>query len=281
MPDLISQDKPYHRYNAVIPDRAWNSTVSLAIVHNENELHQFGTGTLLRVGECCFVVTAGHVVKMASENKRALLIPITNSTFIHLPGGYCTDDIQDVGVIRLTKSDIDSLKNKSFLQLLDIGFYDDLVSRVFGVFGYPAKLADPATSKNNQLVLQPFQFVTYAYDGYVDALGHYDEKVHLLLKADKISSDSSGKPLTLFDRQGKHLKFPKDLGGISGCSVWMVGNRNKLAPKSQLKYPKVVAVETAVYPDTQIIKATKWICVSTLLWEAFPEVRTALQLSRI
>ena len=282
MSKIDSEAKSNHSNNYLVPDKIWDSTVSLAIVHNEAELHQFGTGTLLRVGDYYFVVTAGHVVRQASENNRALLIPTNQRPFIQLQGGYCSDDGQDIGVIQLTPSNADQLHGKSFLQLLDVAFDDDLASGTFGIFGYPGRLAQPGTPNNSQMILQPFQYITYAFDGAVDALGNYDRKLHLLLKADAIAAeDSNGNAFAILDRQGSPLEFPSDLGGISGCSVWMLGSSDKSTSDLGKKYPKVVAVQTAVYPDSRIIKATRWICVSTLLWQAFPELRPVLQLSRI
>jgi len=44
--------------------------------------------------------------------------------------------------------------------------------------------------------------------------------------------------------------------------------------------PKVVAVQTSVYEKSRAIKATRWIAVSTLIHEAFPELRPSMNLWR-
>ena len=275
-----SFEKPKFERDLLIPAKVWDSAVSIVVVNNDNELHQHGTGTLLRVGECFFVVTAGHVAKQASEYNKALLLANPNS-HISLKGAYCSDDKQDIGVIQLTKSDADKIQDKSFLQLLDIDFSTDLSGGTFGIFGYPSKLSEPGTPINNRMLLAPFQYITYAYDG-TDTLENFDDNFHLLLKADKIAnSDSDMNPFVIQDRQGNSLEFPKELGGISGCSVWMLDNQKVSTLDSTKKYPKIVGVQTGVYPVPKIIKATRWKWVSTLLWQAFSEIRPAIELLRV
>src|SRR5258706_9329117 len=39
-----------------IPSRAWDSTFPIVIAH-DGAVHQFGTGTLLRIADCFFLVT--------------------------------------------------------------------------------------------------------------------------------------------------------------------------------------------------------------------------------
>ena len=57
--------------NAQAPSYAWDSTVPIVIA-NEGTVNQFGTGTLFRVANHFFLVTAGHVIKQACELGKTL-----------------------------------------------------------------------------------------------------------------------------------------------------------------------------------------------------------------
>jgi hypothetical protein len=42
--------------------------------------------------------------------------------------------------------------------------------------------------------------------------------------------------------------------------------------------PKVVGVETSIYQESQVIRVTRWGAVTTLISDAFAELRPALSL---
>jgi hypothetical protein len=92
------------------------------------------------------------------------------------------------------------------------------------------------------------------------------------------STDIKGRPFIFLDLNRNSLQFPRDLGGISGCSVWMIGSCDKPIEEWKKENSKIIAVQTGVYHKSQIIQATRWVAVSTLLHEAFPEVRPAMAL---
>src|SRR3990172_5522157 len=58
----LSQEVLNKRISDCIPAEAWESTVGIIIVVDKI-LHQFGTGTLFRVADRSFLVTAAHVIK--------------------------------------------------------------------------------------------------------------------------------------------------------------------------------------------------------------------------
>jgi len=92
----------------------------------------------------------------------------------------------------------------------------------------------------------------------------YQERFHLLLEAQlEYSSTEKGTQATFEDLRGNSAPFPRGLGGISGCSVWQIGDLDVPIDDWGQKQPKIVAVQTGVYYKDQAIKATRWIGVST------------------
>ncbi len=269
--------------NSLIPPKAWESSVSLVIAHEyEKELHQFGTGTLLKIADDTFLVTAAHVVTQAYEHDKALCVATGNS-FTQVYGNWrCSagSDPFDVAVLRLPADVTSKMREVSYLRLQDVEFSADLSKSVFCLFGYPNRLSTPSTPYTT-MRLKPFQYMTYDYEGETNTLGGYQERYHLLLDGQEEGEDFDGQAARFYDRNGHPLQFPKDLGGISGCSVWKIVNRDRPLSEWGQYRPKLVAVQTGVYSDRKVIKATRWVAVSTLLHEAYPELRPALKLSRV
>lgn len=272
-----------------IPDQAWKSAITLIEAEPKNEtLCPWGTGTLFRVADESFLVTAGHVAKDAVDCNTPLCVPTSGDSFVQLHGNwFCSTDNQygiskdpfDIAVLKLTSEVVEKLAADSFLRLNEIDFEEDLSKGIFALFGYPSRLSTPSTRSNDTLSIRPFQFVTYAYEGLTDFIKDFNERLHLLLSAKPTDMTSiSGMSGGLVDRNGNPIDFPKGLGGISGCSVWRIGRRDRAIVRWAEEKPKIVAVQTGVYEDSQIIKATRWIGVSTLMHSAFPELRAALDL---
>jgi hypothetical protein len=273
----------YRQLNSFIPSSAWESTVGIVIVYGEaQELHQFGTGTLLKVADDVLLVTAAHVIRQAYQQDKGLCVATGNS-FTQIYGDWylSESDAFDIAALRLPKNVVSELKAVSYFRLQDIDFSSDLSNGIFCLFGYPGLLSKPSTPKDTMMSLKPFQYTTYAYPGETGGLSAYQERYHLLLDGGEELKDVEGKPVLFHDRNGNRLQVPRDLGGISGCSVWKIGDRNR--PLSQWKQyrPRVVAVQTGVYPERQVIKATRWVAISTLLYEAYPDLRPVMSLAHV
>ena len=273
--------KVYQTLNTLIPPKAWGSSVSIVIAHeHEKELHQFGTGTLLKVSDDTFLVTAAHVVTQAYEHDKAICVATGNS-FTQIYGNwYCSSESDpfDVALLRLPADVISKLREVSYIRLQDIEFRADLSKGIFCLFGYPNRLSTPSIPNKVTMSLKPFQYMTYLYEGETNTLGGYQEKYHLLLDGQEEGRDIDGHAARFCDSNGNPLRFPKDLSGISGCSVWKIGNRDRHLSEWGRYRPKIVAVQTGVYSDAKVIKATRWVAISTLLHEAYPELRPALNL---
>lgn len=80
------------------------------------------------------------------------------------------------------------------------------------------------------------------------------------------------------DRDGQPATFPRDLRGISGCPVWAIGDL--VRPVAEWRPPRVAGVQTGAYQGSEVIRATRWVAVTTLLTEAFPNLRSRSRAGR-
>jgi hypothetical protein len=274
---------------AHIPDHAWDSTVAI-VIGQDDEVRQFGSAILFCVAEASFVVTAGHVVKEAHKNNWTLGISSANDFLVATSGQWlCSSEGQygtaedplDVAVYKLPKNVVDRIGNKTFLRFDDVEFDSQSPTAVYTLFGFPGIWSKSSNSASENLQLKPFQFTTFAYDRDTPACGGYQDRFHLLLDGQiRGASNDDGSPAQFQNLDGKDAAFPRRLGGISGCSVWRIGDLNVPIDDWSQERSRVVAVQTAVYPEKQAIKATRWVAVSTLLHGAFPELRPAMSLWR-
>lgn len=127
--------------------------------------------------------------------------------------------------------------------------------------------------------VKALEFTTYAYAGSTESMLGYDAKYHLLIDSTpRDMTESDGSPAVVVRRDGQLATMPRDLKGISGCAVWAVGDLRVPVERWDEKHPKVVAVETGIYQESHVIRTTRWVAVTTLIHEAFPPLRPALEL---
>jgi hypothetical protein len=290
--DEIEQQKRLNTLlEARVPPLAWNCTVPIVIAH-EGNVHHHGTGTLLRIADHHFLVTAGHVFKQAAQHGKSLgiggasdgrFIGLSGNTLVSAEGQYgSADDPLDIGLHVLSPSAVGRLSSRQFVTLGDVDFEPQTNAAVYTLFGYPAIWSKPSCSDSDPLQFRPLQYTTLGYDRDVDALENYQEVLHLLLDArlQGITGDD-GRPVSFCDLSGQAAEFPRKLGGISGCSVWRIGGFSRSSDLRDPERARLVAVQTSVYHSKKAIKATRWIAVSTLIHGAFPELRPALGLWRL
>ncbi len=269
-----------------IPENGWSATVSIVLAH-DSAVHQFGTGILFRVGNHSFVVTAAHVIKEANAHGKTLGITSAEDSIVAVPGTWmCSSEGQygssgdpfDVAVQRLPKDAIDKIGSKTYLTFKDIEFQAQSATAVYTLFGYPGIWSNSTTTDTDRLEIKPLQYTAFAYDRDTNLLENYQERFHLLLDAELTQATADdGTPAKISDNNGNDAASPSALGGISGCSVWRIGDlKNSINEWSQTP-PRIVGVLTGGYNLINAFIATKWVAVSTLLHEAFPEVRKAMR----
>ncbi len=231
------------------------------------------------------------IIKKAVKYAKTLAISSATGFFVAVPGEWiCSSEGQygtdedpfDVVVCKLAQDVVDKIGNKTFLRFDDIEFDSQSPTAVYTLFGFPGIWSEPSASPSANLVLKPFQYTTYAYDRDTDAFPEYQDRFHLLLDAQlRYTSISTGSPAQFRDVGGNDAPFPGGLGGISGCSVWRIGDLNVPVDDWSRERSRIVAVQTGVYPSKQAIEATRWVAVSTVLHGAFPELRPAMELWRM
>ena len=136
---------------------------------------------------------------------------------------------------------------------------------------------DDSRGDGEKLQLKALEYVTYASSADRKQLTGFDSRYHLLLcgAAEQITLPD-GSDVVFQDRSGRAATFPRDLKGISGCAVWAIGDLT--LPVEDWGPARVVGVQTGVYQESEVIRATRWVAVTTLLNETYPELRPAMQL---
>jgi hypothetical protein len=271
-----------------VPNHAWDSTVAIVIV-NRSAIHLLGTGVLFQIADCPFVVTAGHVFRTASKYEKTVglgdtghetLIPFVTGTFMaSVPPDGSQNDPHDVAVYPLPPDMAAKLRRKRFLRISDVCFDDPGPKAVFSLFGYPGVWSEPSSSDDEYVTVRPFEFTTYRYDGDTTTMMEYQARLHLLLSAGtEYTTWADGSPAPFRDRRGQAVQFPRGLKGISGSSVWHVGDLAVPIDRWRERPARVVGLETGVYPTSGAITVSRWVVVTTLIHSAYPDLRRSIEL---
>jgi len=249
---------------AQIPSYAWDCTTPIVIAH-EGAVHHFGTGTLFRVADHFFLVTAGHVIKQACEHGKTLgiggsddghFIALNGDTLVSSEGQYGTSvDPFDIGLHRFAPDAVARLSKKRFLLFNDIEFDTQSPTAVYTLFGFPAVWSSPSSSPDEKVKYKALQYTTYRYDRDTSTLQEYQDRLHLLLDAQfHQATNEDASPAQFHGPDGKSGPFPSGLGGISGCSVWRIGDLNTPLDDWDVEKSRLVAVQTGVYHAKRAFK---------------------------
>jgi hypothetical protein len=277
------------RISRHVPRHAWQSTVPI-VVAVPPAVHQLGSGTLFQVADRQFIVTAGHVIRSAHKSGATIgvgtttdddLIAITGDWICTVPSEGSGEDPYDVAVYPLPSPTADRLQDMQFLRIRDVDFDDPGPRAVFTVFGYPGLWSSASRAVEDRVIVKPLEYTTYAYDGDSKGLRGYRSDLHLLLAAGpEHNTREDGSSIEFRDRSGQPARFPIGLKGMSGCSVWHVGNLDVPIERWADRPAHVVGVETGVYQSSGVITASRWAIVTTLIHKAFPELRRWIELWR-
>jgi hypothetical protein len=270
-----------------VPSRAWNSTVSVVVAHG-GVVHHTGTASLYQIADHRFVVTARHVLQRANEADKTVGISGgSDDHFVALPGTWIrseppegvTADPYDLAVHRLSREAEDKLQEQRFLRLSDVGFDDPGPKAVFTIFGFPGIWSKSTGEHDEPMSVRPLELTTYAYDGDTHQLTDYEPRLHLLLAATpEYLTAPDGMPMQMRDRFGQEARFPIALKGVSGCSVWHIGNLGVPVERWGDEPARLAGVTSGVNHWLGTIKVTRWIAVNTLIYEAFPALRPVFDL---
>lgn len=251
-------------------------------------VRQIGTGTLLAVGDAHFVVTAAHVLVHAEE--RGMSVGISGSVrgqLTALPGTWMVtsaekagdgNDPHDVALFRLGERELSRLGEVKFVRIGDVSFERDLSNKYFVVSGFPGMWSTESAADDQVMQSKLLQYGTYAFQGSSSGLLGYDPDRHFLLEASPATLvDHEGEPMQLRWRSGHSARMPDDLAGISGCSVWAIGDFRNPVKAWSPDSARIVGIETSVFPRAGAIKATRWNAITTLLHGVFPDLRRIVE----
>jgi hypothetical protein len=271
------------RIDALMPwDLAWRSTVVILLVRG-NSLHVFGSGTLLRIGEESLLITASHVIEdagaenlciiRADHKRKDDIVPLEAEAILGDSDGL------DVAVLRVRPDVAARFENRDFLRLHQVCRHkEDLSEAMVAVIGFPEIMSG---IDNGILSFTKFYHVAPSLDDRMFGLDKYDSRMHFLVEADLSETRMiDGKVMEFRSRKGREATFPRELGGVSGGSVWKLADNPKDIAKRAPGSARMVGVMTGVYSETTFMVASRWSSVIGLLREAFPDLRGPIDLWR-
>lgn len=242
---------------------------SLCIVEGDRIVTQMGTGTLFRVADEHFLVTAWHVFEGIERRGEDPLVwsgdpPVLTPLIGTL---YSTGKAVDIAIFHLDPALVAGLVGKRFLRLSDVEFRRDLGNGWYFLHGYP--FCDSHPSKDLLTTLQgEFTYGAGLYAGKTTGFGSYRPEFHILLAYDGESRHAD---------DGSPAELPRSLGGISGSSVWLGFSERHVMDDWTPMLAKVVGVQTMVYSDKKVAQATRWAGVAVVIWKNFLPLRDQLR----
>ena len=268
------------------PTRVAESTV--AIVGSRSRIvRQLGTGTLLAVADRKFVVSAAHVLHLAKEHDLTVAIsPALGGSFTALtarPWLVTSDDgsgdQHDLALYEMDERELDRLGAVVFVRIADVCFDSDLSASYFVVCGFPGMWSTTIDADGGNMKSRLLQYGTYPFKGTASGLAGFSPERHILLEGTPGDLlDHNGQPTQFQTRSGHAASMPGDLSGISGCSVWRIGDFRTPVSEWNVNNAQIVGVQTGVFKSTGAIKATRWNSVSTLLHSAYPDLRSTINM---
>ncbi len=259
---------------------AWGAAVAI-MIERGSTLQVLGSGTLFRIAERSFVITAGHVMEQGMG--ATLRIIPTDTPDSHKILSFAGDGMldttgkADVAALHLHSDVANKIDPKRFLRLDHVSLSENIDNGLFAVFGFPSMMS---FREGADLKITRFFLMSSIYDGDTKGLENYDARLHFAIGAD--IDDTRGKDGKLIDFTypgGVRANFPGDLGGISGGSVWMIATHPQDRQEGSAT-ARLVGVETGVHQKSQCIRATRWKEVVNLLLNAMPDLEPAIALWR-
>jgi len=249
-------------------DRVFSKSIVPLFAGVQGKAVQCGTGTLLRIADRQFLVTAAHVCTLVKEHAHGMCIfdDRSGSEAVPLSGSVLmAGGAPDFAIIELRESLVQALPNRRFLSLTDV----DLASRepakgLFCLWGYPSCWYR-RDDQSGRISTVAVRLVTALFEGYRENLRDYDPRTHLLFTA---PDDTNAFP-------GGH---PESLHGFSGSSVWQVWRQGDPPAWWKPEDAKIIGVQTGVYCKPGALKATRWVPVLKAIWDGFPHLRGAIRL---
>jgi len=254
------------------------SSVLPLYAEKDNRRGLEGTGTLFRIADTSFVITAAHVVEIETKGRCPLYIAGSGNNAIPVRlqtrRSLIRPQSLDVAILELDDKTVEGLPPEcGFLHLFDMESGDNLPpTEWYYVHGYPSCWAGTGPMREKHLT-----YASVLYVGPTNNLADYDPDNHVLVEWYTTKN---------FRFDGGTGEFPNAFGGISGSSVWRThatpGNLSTWSPDMA----KVVGVQTGKYRPRKYmrngveveafpIQAARWRVILETLWEEYPDLKAA------
>lgn len=245
-----------------------------------DEAHAHGTGTLFRIANKSFLITASHVVE---DEKHDFAIPDFPSGLINLHGELHGNRIRDFAIWDLPSGVVDRLSHYRFLSVHQADRKNERPKKgVYMTSGYPCELTVSNVDElgTKKMRMRPLTQLAAIYAGDTshisnydpNDISNYDPKMHLLLGTPKREAQM------LIEGE---VALPHRVNGMSGCSIWQVYYEGLSTKHWTPQDAVIVAIQTGVYSlysKGDVTKGTRWCVVDEFLRERFPELRGPLSL---
>lgn len=243
---------------------------------------QCGTATLFQVADRHFLISAGHIVHDAQVGEAALFstcavgspfIPLDQPPFRTVKDWSRVGDESgpfDIAVWPLSAEQVASFSEaKHFANASIVAYYPDL-SRIpprelFYLCGFPTGFAAYDPNDNHHLVIDPVRWAAAQCANRREWPASCAPKYHLVLNSRSAVS---------LDVDGAIAQPPAVPVGISGCAVWSLGwdqGHDAWDPANA----RIVGIETRVYREPGLIRATGWVGVRSILRKEFTELNSS------
>lgn len=287
-PHLTSNEyaKVAQAIDSTVPLLVAASTVAVVCTQGESVV-QIGSGTLVAIDDARFLITAAHVALTAKKMEGTLgIAPTQAGELIALTGDWILSasdkagyDKYDVGLYRLRDNEQERLNGCEFVHLSDINFTADLSNGYFVLCGFPSVWSINSDSSANDMVLRPILYGAWTHSGSTAGFKDVDLEHHFLLQASpEVLIDHEGRSAKMRTRSNHWVGMPGGLRGISGCSVWMIGDLTHPPERWNRQEARIVGIETGVFEgQTPAIKVTRWRAALSLLYSAFPMLQPSIE----
>jgi len=276
--------------DAVVSSLVINSTVAIVCTTQSKSIVQVGSGTLLSIADSCFLVTAAHVARATQKMggtpgiiglKASLPTALTGEwTLSSSDSESAIGDKYDIALYRLNENQKQRLTGCEFVRIGDVDFSSDLQNGYFVLCGFPSVWSVTSNNCSEPLILRPLLYGVTSYVGLPTGLQGFDTNYHLLFEAiAEKTLDHQGRSARMRTRSNHWVSMPGGLRGISGCSVWLIGNVTSPIHTWNPKDARIVGVETGVFEGAHpTIKASKWNAVLSLIYAAYSDLRPSIDL---
>ncbi|MES2792855.1 MAG: hypothetical protein V4719_24800 [Planctomycetota bacterium] len=231
---------------------------------------QCGTGTLFRVADYSFLVSACHVTNLARKGVQLYVSDAgPKAPGVALEGNLHSEKNLDVSVWQLAPQVISELPNRKFLTIHQTDRADLRVNRGwYYVHGYPNCWSHLRPDEQKTTV-KAFTYGTVLYQGDTSTFEGYNPDLHVLLTAPKKGN---------VDSHGAQTEMPTSLKGISGCSIWQAYYEGLPSRSWTSDDAVVVAVQTGVYRGGTVVRGTRWWIIEKILSKNYPDLEGPLSL---